>query len=147
MPRDPAVWVIDSSILIGYLRTGRYGEFLRREVARGAVYLPGVVVCELQAGATTRGDQADVETLRRALGDRVVGTDVDDWLLAGRCLVRYAERWGRIRPRDHLADLLVVVSATRLGAAIASEDLRGMMRWRWALARLGRHVEAYAAPP
>ena len=55
--------------------------------------LPGVVLFELQAGATTRADRADVETLRRALGQRIVGTTPDDWVLAGRCLARYAERW------------------------------------------------------
>src|SRR5437867_2024791 len=106
-------------------------------MARGALFLPGVVLCELQAGATTRDDRADVETLRRALGERVVGTDPDDWVLAGRCLGRYAERWGRVRPRDHLADVLVAVTAARLGATIAAEDVHGMTRWIWALRRLG----------
>jgi predicted nucleic acid-binding protein len=134
------MWVVDTSILIGYLRTGRYGEFLRREVARGAVFLPGVVLYELQSGATTRDDRADVETLRRALGPKIVGTDPDDWLLAGRCLTRYAQRWGRIRPRDHVADALVAVTAARLGATVATEDVRGMTRWGWALQRLGAEI-------
>ena len=66
MPRAPNIWVVDTSILVGYLRAGRYGKFLRREITRGGVFLPGVVLCELAAGATTRDDRADVETLRRA---------------------------------------------------------------------------------
>lgn len=104
MPREAKIWVVDTSILVGYLRAGRHGEFLRREIARGGVFLPGVVLYELQAGATTREDRADVETLRRALGQKIVGTAAEDWLLAGRCLARYAERWGQVRPRDHVAD-------------------------------------------
>ena len=46
-------------------------------------------------------------------GQKIVGTDPDDWRLAGRCLARYAERWERVLPRDHLADALVAVTAAR----------------------------------
>lgn len=147
MPREPNIWVVDTSILVGYLRAGRYGEFLRREIARGGVFMPGVVLYELAAGATTRDDRADVETLRRALGQRIVGTASDDWLLAGRCLARYAERWGKIRPRDHVADALVAVAAARLGATVASEDVRGMTRWSWTLRRLGTALRVEALTP
>lgn len=147
MPRDPRLWVVDSSILVGYLRAGRYGDFLRREIPRGVVYLPGVVFCELQAGATTRSDRADVEALRRAMGQRIIGTAPDDWLLAGRCLAQYAERWGRVRPRDHLADVVVAVTAARLHATVASEDVRGMTRWVWALRRLGAGMRVEGLRP
>ena len=140
MPREPIIWVVDTSILVGYLGAGRHGDFLRREISRGGVFLPGVVLCELQAGATTRDDRTDVETLRRALGTKIVGTVVDDWVLAGRCLARYAERWGRIRPRDHLADALVAVTAARLRATVAAEDVHGMERWAWTLRRLGTQI-------
>ena len=140
MRPEAGLWVVDTSIVVGYLRAGRYGEFLRREIKRGAVVLPGVVLCELHAGAMTREDRADVESLRRALGERVVGADVGDWVLAGRCLTRYAGRWGRIKPRDHLADVLVAATAARLHATVAAEDVRGMMRWAWALRRLGGRI-------
>jgi predicted nucleic acid-binding protein len=135
---------VDTSILVGYLRVGRHAEFLRREIARGGVFLPGVVLYELQAGATTRDDRADIETLRRALGTKIVGSAPDDWVLAGRCLARYAERWGRVRPRDHLADALVAVTAARLRATVVAEDVRGMTRWAWALRRLGAEVRVEA---
>jgi predicted nucleic acid-binding protein len=138
---------VDTSVLVGYLRAGRHGEFLRREIARGGVFLPGVVLYELQAGTTTRDDRTDIETLRRALGQKIVGTAPDDWLLAGRCLARYAERWGRVRPRDHLADALVAVTAARLGATVAAEDVRGMTRWAWALRRLGTRMRVEAVAP
>ena len=147
MPPDPNIWVVDTSILVSYLRAGRYGQFLRREIPRGSVFLPGVVLYELQAGATTRYDRADVETLRRALGQKIVGTAPDDWLLAGRCLARYAERWGRVRPRDHLADALVAVTAARLRATVAAEDVRGMTRWAWALRRLGAEIRVEGLTP
>ena len=144
MPREANIWVVDTSIVVGYLRSGRHGEFLRREIVRGGVFLPSVVLYELQAGAATRDDRADVEALRRALAAKIVGTTPDDWLLAGRCLTRYAERWGRVRPRDHLADALVAVTAARLNATIVAEDIRGMARWAWALRRLGARIRIEA---
>jgi len=110
------------------------------------VFLPGVVLYELQAGATSRVDRADVETLRRSLGERIVGTAAADWLLAGRCLARYAERWGQVRPRDHVADALVAVTAARLRATIAAEDVRGMTRWAWSLQRLGVDIRVEGRP-
>ena len=115
MPREPTIWVVDTSILISYLRAGRH--------------------------------RADVETLRRALGQKIIGTASDDWLLAGRCLARYAERWGQVRPRDHLADALVAVTAARLRATVAAEDVRGMTRWAWALRRLGAEIRVEALTP
>ena len=147
MPREPDVWVVDSSILVGYLRGGHYDAILRREIRRGGVFLPGVVLFELQAGATTRADRADVETLRRALGQRIVGTTPDDWVLAGRCLARYAERWGSLRPRDHVADALVAVTAARLGATVATEDVHGMTRWASALRRQGAGIRVATLTP
>jgi predicted nucleic acid-binding protein len=81
LPREPGIWVVDTSVLVGYLRAGRHAEFLRREIGRGGVVLPGVVFYELQAGATTRDDRTDLETLRRALRDKIIGTATEDWVL------------------------------------------------------------------
>lgn len=147
MSRDPEIWLLDTSILIGYLRSGRYADFLRINIPRGGVFIPGVVLYELHAGATTRADRADIETIRRALAERIVATTTDDWRLAGRCLARYAERWGRVRPRDHVADSLIAVTAARLNATVAAEDIRGMTRWAWALGRLGTRIRVQSLAP
>jgi predicted nucleic acid-binding protein len=147
LSREPRLWVVDTSILIGYFRAKRYGEFLGRELSRRSVFVPGVVFCELYAGAMTRGDRTDIEALRREIGEKIVNTDVNDWLMAGRCLTQYAERWGRIRPRDHLADVLVAVAAARLRATVVAEDLRGMTRWAWALRRFGVKLRVESVTP
>lgn len=141
MPIRPAVWVLDSSVLIFYLRSGRYREFLLDGLKQGTIFLPGVVLCELYAGATTRKDRADLESLRRALGAHLLGTAAEDWVLTGRCLSYYSARWGKIKPRDHLADVIVVVAAVKVGTVLASEDVKQMRRWSWVLRRLGRKLE------
>jgi len=61
LPREPNIWVVDTSIFVAYLRARSYGEFLRWEVPRGGVFLPGVVLYELQAETTTRGDRVMAE--------------------------------------------------------------------------------------
>jgi predicted nucleic acid-binding protein len=147
LSRDPAIWVLDTSILVSYLRAGRYDDFLRTNIPRGGVFIPGVVLYELHAGATTRADRADIEKIRRAFAERIVATTIDDWLLAGRCLARYAERWGHVRPRDHVADALIAVTAARLNATVAAEDIRGMTRWAWALGRLGSRIRVEPLAP
>ena len=142
MPIRPALWVLDSSVLISYLRSGKYREFLLDGLKQGTIFLPGVVLCELRAGATRREDRADLETFRKALDRHLLGTEADDWVLVGRCLSYYSARWGKVKPRDHLADVLVVVAAVRLGAVVMSEDLKQMRRWSSVLRRLGRNLEA-----
>ncbi len=86
MPISPALCVLDSSVLISYLRSSKHRQFILSGLERGTIFLPGVVLCELYAGATSREDRADIEALRRALGPHVLGAEVGDWVLAGRCL-------------------------------------------------------------
>lgn len=146
MPISPSFWVLDTSILVPYLRSGKYREFLLAGLQRGTIFLPGVVLCELYAGATSRDDRADVEALRRALGPHLLGVEADDWMLAGRCLAYYSRRWGKINPGDHLADVLVAVSALKVGALLGSRDLLQMRRWTWVLRRLGRKLNVRGVP-
>ena len=146
MPISPVLWVLDTSILVSYLRSGKYREFLLAGLERGTIFLPGVVLCELYAGATSVEDRSDIEALRGALGPHLLGVEAEDWMLAGRCLSYYSARWGKIKPRDHLADLLVAVSAVKVGALLGSTDLMQMRRWSWVLRRLGRKLEVRGIP-
>lgn len=135
---------MDSSILISYLRSGKHRQFLLDGLHRGEVFVPGAVLCELYAGATTREDRADLEVLRRGLGTHVLGTGVEDWVLVGRCLSYYTVRWGKMKPRDHLVDVIVAVHAHHVGAVLVSEDRKQLTRWKWVLGKLGRKLEVKA---
>ena len=54
-----------------------------------------------------------------------------------RCLARYSAGWGKIIPRDHLADVLIAVTAAKLNATVASENVFDMVCWKWVLKKLG----------
>jgi len=135
------LWVVDSSILISYLRLGKYENFLYKNLSKKALFFPGPVLGELYAGATTQEDRKDLESLRQALGKNITETTVEDWILAGRCIAIYSMRLGMVKPRDHILDVLIAITAAKIGAALATENLRHMKRWKEILARMGKRVK------
>ncbi len=134
-------WVIDSSILISYMRFGKYEDFLFKELSKKTLFFPGPVLGELYAGATTQEDRKDLESLRQALGKNIIETTVEDWILAGRCIAIYSMRLGKVKPRDHILDVLIAITAAKMGAALATENLRHMKRWKEILTRMGKRVK------
>jgi len=138
--------MVDTSIIIGYLRYGRYRDFLHNLLRDGRLLLPGPVLGELYAGASTLEDLRDIETIRRSLGAGVVATDQEQWVLAGRCLAGYAKRFGGIRPRDHLVDAVVAAAAALFKAVLVTENLTDMARWRDELGRLKRRLVLQGSP-
>ena len=78
-----------------------------------------------------------VDTIReaaRSLG-RLYQPIAEDFVLAGRILAYHAQRHGRLRPRDHSHDLLIVIGAARTGSVMLSRNPRDMVRWAGALKR------------
>ena len=138
--------VLDTSVLVAYLRTGRYAEFILEHIKTDSVFLPGVVLAELYARALTSEDLRDVEDFRRALEPHIIGTDERVWLLAGRCLSRYAMRWGKVRRRDHLADILIAVCAARFNLDLITENHVHMQRWSSILNRQGYRLKVLSPP-
>lgn len=140
-------WImVDTAILIGYLRHGRYRDFLHRHLRVGSLLLAGPVLAELYAGALTLADLRDVEVVRRSLGTGIVETDAEEWTLAGRCLAGYARRFGHIRPRDHLVDAVVAAAAALREAVLVTENLADMRRWQHQLRRLKRPLVLQGPP-
>ncbi|MBI2942036.1 MAG: PIN domain-containing protein [Chloroflexi bacterium] len=127
----PRSEVPDTSVLITVVREapGRR-EFLDR-VRADRVWLSTVVAAELYAGTRSRDDAhaidrvvATMERLRRLL----VPT-ADDWIRAGRLLARRTRLQGAIRPRDHLSDVLILLSAARLKGTVVTDNVRHLDMW------------------
>jgi hypothetical protein len=65
--------------------------------------------------------------MRRA--DRLLTPNDDDWIRAGRLIARRVRLHGTLRPRDHLADVLILLSAARLRGVVVTANLRHFEAW------------------
>jgi predicted nucleic acid-binding protein len=104
---------------------------MRWLVAGSVVWLSAVVLEELYAGATDRGQKV-VERLERDFdrAKRVAVPNLSDWTLAGRVLSRLADKYDyeQIGPGRLTNDALIAMSAGRLGIRVITANERDFAR-------------------
>jgi hypothetical protein len=61
--------------------------------------------------------------------DRLLTPTPVDWVRAGRLFGRGIRLYGAMRARDHLADVLILVSAARINGAVLTANRRHFERW------------------
>lgn len=124
--------LFDTSILIPMVRGEAYEELFRRALRSGRARMSSVVMQELYAGAHSPGDKRDLDGIHQMFKTQgyVVTPGHDDWVQAGLLLARYQRLRGRVEPRDHINDILVVLDAAKLGADLVTENGGDMERWR-----------------
>jgi len=64
----------------------------------------------------------------------------DEWAQAGRLMARRIRLQGDLRPRDHLADLLILLCAARLNGAVVTANVRHFEAWATLAVRAGSDV-------
>jgi predicted nucleic acid-binding protein len=116
-------------------------------VRRGQVWLAAVVLTELYAGTRSadEGRQLDRLAADAARGDRLLVPSADDWTNAGRLIARRMRLQGALRPRDHLADVLVVLSAARVRGEVLTGNVQHLDAWARLARRAGHDVTVSAA--
>lgn len=133
------VLLFDTSVYVPYLRSEAYSALLDRAARSGRVRLSAVVLAELYAGTRSVRDKADLDTVFRtysALG-YLVSPGAEDWALAGQAIRRHRALHGDIAPSDHMHDLLILLSATRAGAVVVTENAGHFTRWATILRKMG----------
>jgi len=70
---------------------------------------------------------ATLELLGRV--ERVLTPTGGDWARAGRLIARYSQLHGGLKPRDHLADVLILVSAAHLSGVVLTANSRHFEVW------------------
>jgi hypothetical protein len=55
--------------------------------------------------------------------------EFEDWTTAGRLINRRGRLEGTLRPRDHLADLLIVLGAARIEGEVLTANVDHMEAW------------------
>ncbi len=123
--------VPDTTELIRLIRNpSSLGEFYRSIVA-GHLYLCSVVAAELYAGTRSAEDAALLDRIVAAADriERLLTPTAEEWTAAGRLIARRIRLQGSLEPRDHLADVLIVVSAARLKAEVISANAKHIEPW------------------
>ena len=136
----PRPLVPDTTAVIGAMRDPR--STLLEAIARGHVWLSSVVACELYAGTRSQAERVLLDRLVRGatLGERLLVPTLDEWARAGTLIARRIRLDGLMRPRDHLADVLIVVSAARIAADIVTVKRRHFDAWTSLARRAGLDV-------
>ena len=136
----PRPLVPDTTEVIGAIRDPR--STLLDAIARGQVWLSSVVACELYAGTRSQEERLLLDRLVRgaARGGRLLVPTSDEWTRAGTLIARRIRLEGFMRPRDHLADVLIVISAARIAADIVTANRRHFDAWTSLARRAGLDV-------
>ena len=89
------------------------------------------MVAELYAGTRSPDDARLLDRIVAAMErvDRLLTPSSGDWARDGRLMARRIRLRGDLRPRDHLADVLILVSAARLNGVVVTENLRHFQVW------------------
>ncbi len=123
--------VPDTTVLIDLIRQPRGLPEFQRDVAAGRLYMPSVVIAELYAGSRSPAESVILDRIVRAINriDRMLTPSAEEWATAGRLIARRIRLHGALRPRDHLADVLIVVTAARLTGEVVSANRVHMTDW------------------
>ncbi len=135
--------VPDTSVLIATLRSPDRWPAFQRSLQSGRIWLSSVAVAELYAGTRSPEDATWIDRIVSAMArvDRLLVPSAADWARVGRLIARRIRLHGKLRPRDHLADVLIVVSAARLGGTVVTENLRHFEMWARLASASGLDVE------
>ena len=123
--------VPDTGVFIQLMRTHALWPAFRQSIASGRIWLSSVVVAELYAGTRSREDALLLDRMVAAMHgvDRLLTPTAEEWARAGRLIARRVRLHGDVRPRDHLADVLIVLSAARLNAVVLTTNPRHLDVW------------------
>ncbi len=132
--------VVDTTGFVAAIRQASAPFF--QAVLSGRIWLSAIVTCELYAGTHSAQESRLVDRLVRGAiaRERFLAPVGDDWIMAGRLLARRVRLQGALQPRDHLADVLIVVSAARIAGEIATANRGHFEAWAKMARRAGLDV-------
>ncbi|MCL5959735.1 MAG: PIN domain-containing protein [Chloroflexi bacterium] len=123
--------VPDTSVLIRLMRHPSMWPRFQKDLSSGRIWLSAVVVAELYAGTRSAEEAWLLDRIVAAMDrvERVLTPSAADWARAGRLIARRTRLHGNLRPRDHLADVLILVSAARLNGVVVTSNLHHFESW------------------
>ena len=137
----------DTTVLIKVSRDPRTWPEFERWLSTGRVWLSSIVAAEVFAGAILPDDVKFAELMYRAAekNGRLLVPTAEEHKRAGHIIRRYLQRFGRLGPKDHLSDVLILVSAARLKGTVVTSNQKHFEKWAKIDAESGLDVTV-AAP-
>jgi predicted nucleic acid-binding protein len=141
--------VPDTGVFIHAMRDPTAWSPFEQALVSGRTWLSSVVVAELYAGTRSREDARLVDRIAAAMQrtGRLLTPTREEWAHAGRLMARRIRLQGALSPRDHLADVLILVSGARVHGAIVTANVRHFAPWARLAARAGLDVVVTAYQP
>lgn len=137
--------VFDTSLIIPYLLHGTYAGLFESALKQGIALLPAPVLHELYAGTRGKSDKNDVDRIYGSFKriEGILTPTEDDWAVSGICIARYIRSFGKVNPKDHIADLLIAILASNAGALLVTQNRKDMLRWQKILRGSGKNLALY----
>jgi predicted nucleic acid-binding protein len=134
--------VADTSVFIHVLRDQRREAGLYQRLIAGRLWLPSIAALELYAGARGRDEGRGLDRLVRAMArnGRLLTPTHAEWIVGGQLIARANRLYGLVRPRDHVADVLITLVAARLSGAVLTAAVAHFERWAELARDSGRDV-------
>lgn len=134
--------VPDTNVIIQIISEPKSWPRFEFALRSGQVWLSSVVLAELCAGTRSREDALLIDRLAVIAKriDRVLTPTDDDWAQAGRLIARRIRLQGNLRPRDHLADVLILLCAAQLQGTVLTMNVRHFQAWARLAAGAGLNI-------
>ncbi len=119
--------LLDTNVLIDFFRNPNHKEEFEARTLRPQFYMSSVVALELYAGCRDKHEQDELASFLKPFetAGRIVTPDHACFLECGRVLAKLAQRGMGVAQRRQISnDVLIALSATRVGAIVVTANIR-----------------------
>ena len=136
----------DTSILIPFMTGRRYARDIVAVGRPDRLWLSSLVALELYVGTCDQAEKRALDSFVASFErrQRVLTPTHEDYLLAGILLNRRRRLVGALAGRHHVVDMLIVLSASQIGATVVTQNVDHLGVWAAMARRAGRDVRVRA---
>lgn len=101
-------------------------------IGKGQFVLSAVVAMELYTGTHNKAAKQSLDKLSSSLHKvgMVATPQYEDFQRAGVVLKSYSQRKGHVKTSPHFRDILICLSALRIGSTVVTDNLDDFLRWQ-----------------
>ena len=134
--------ITDTSVLIRFFRYGEHQDELALAVRASRLHLSSLVALELYMGTRDQQEKRALDHFTASFERRglLVAPRHEDYVLGGILLGRRRRQVGDLLAKDHLADVMIVLSASQIAGTVITDNVKHLEVWASLARRAGRDV-------